>query len=123
MKHNFLLLFVLAFCISPVIRGQQFGTFLIKDKAGISDITPYVKAIQSADMTSDRYLDKRRTFKFTSGVEVELLSANELIAQGIKVDTDRLCTLKTGDPGPVYTLSASGYILKGFPSHGKVSKN
>jgi hypothetical protein len=123
MKKTYSFFFFLSFLFCLGAHAQQYDTFVIKSKGTVTDITPYVKALQSADMTADRYLNKRRTFKFTTGVEVELLSANELTAQGIKVNTSLLCTKKESDPDPIYSLSPSGYILKGFPSHGKVSKN
>jgi hypothetical protein len=123
MKKTFSISCLLLFLICSFASAQQPETFILRNKGSVSDITPYVKALQAADLTADRYLDKRRIFRFTSGLEVELLSANELIAQGVKVDVSRLCTKKESDPDPIYTLSATGYILKGYPSHGKVSKN
>lgn len=51
----------------------------------VTDIEPYNIALANADLDRLRYIDVRNTIHFENGLNVELYSANEVIAMGLPV--------------------------------------
>lgn len=88
-------------------------TWVILNPEVVENIVPYEEALAKADLDRYRYFDKRSTLHFENGLNVELLSANELQAQGIAVKTDRV---RTADPEfdtkPVFRLTPDGILLE-----------
>jgi hypothetical protein len=79
----------------------------------VDNLDAYTTAIGNADFDKYRYFDKRNTLHFDSGLDVELLSANELKEAGIPYKADRI---RTEDPAfdtkAVFKLTTDGKILE-----------
>lgn len=109
MKKLLLLLVVAIGCFA--FTGTR--TWVIVNPNAVEDIGPYEDALAKADLDRYRYIDKRNTLHFETGLDVELLSANELDAQGISYKRDRV---RTQDPEfdtkPVFRLSPDGIIIE-----------
>ena len=105
-----LLLFVLAIsCFA--FTGTR--TWVIVNPEAVADVAPYEDALAKSDLDKYRYFDKRNTLHFENGLNVELLSANELDAQGISYKRDHV---RTQDPEfdtkPVFRLSPDGILIE-----------
>ncbi len=81
--------------LASVAFGQQESTYVITKNANVNNINSYTVALDGANLDQYRLLDKRRVLTFVSGVEVELLSANELTAKGITVNLQKLAPADT----------------------------
>lgn len=79
--------FILTLClmISTQFLNAQTDpqTFNIVNNGSAIDIKAYEDAIKSSNMESYRYKTKRDTIIFDNGVEIELLSAQELYLSGM----------------------------------------
>lgn len=104
--------FIFFFLLSPSLSAQvQAKTYSVTNTGNVSNIKQYEDAFVKANMESYRYQNKRCIIKFDSGVEIEMLSARELIAQGNNVN---LNDYKFGDvPNwipPVFHLNSDGTL-------------
>ncbi|MCU0433367.1 MAG: hypothetical protein MUC87_07945 [Bacteroidia bacterium] len=89
------------------------GSYRYLNPEAVADLTPYTEALSKADMDRYRYVDERNTILFESGLKVELLSANEMTAQGMSVRLERVRTAKPGfDTGSVFRLTPDGGIVE-----------
>ncbi len=88
-------------------------TWVILNPTVVENLAPYEDALAKADLDRYRYFEKRSVLHFDNGLNVELLSANELTAQGIPVKTDRV---RTADPEfdtkPIFKLTTDGILLE-----------
>lgn len=88
-------------------------TWIIMNPEAVNDVAPYEEALAKADLDKYRYFDKRNTLHFESGLDVDLLSGNELDAQGIQFKRSHV---RTEDPEfdtkPVFRLSPDGIIIE-----------
>src|ERR1043166_4048493 len=57
-------------------------TYAITDKGSVSDVQPYIDALNNSDMRYHRLKNTRNTIVFSTGVTVQLYSASELITAG-----------------------------------------
>jgi hypothetical protein len=102
--------------IKGKIQIQQVGTFIIKKHNG-EDSTVYVIALKNANMEQYRLQDSRTTVVFTSGVEVELLSAKELKSAGVNIEVANYKKeFSQGYKMPVFRLADNGYIVALYTS-------
>ncbi|HTF03288.1 MAG TPA: hypothetical protein VK826_04650 [Bacteroidia bacterium] len=109
MKHVLLLLIF----VSASLAFTGTRTWVILNPETVEHVTPYEDALAKADLDKYRYFDKRNTLHFENGLNVELLSANELQAQGIAVKTDRVRTEEPAfDTKPVFRLSPDGILIE-----------
>jgi hypothetical protein len=88
-------------------------TWVIVNPDAVVDVAPYEEALSKSDLDKYRYFEKRNTLHFENGLNVELLSANELDAQGIAYKRDHV---RTEDPSfdtkPVFRLTNDGYLIE-----------
>lgn len=70
--------------------GQQ--SFVIVNSGSVRNIQPFVDALNGNDIDKYRHIDQRTTILFQEGVEVQLLSANELQGLGLPVDLSKVNT-------------------------------
>lgn len=97
-------------------------SFEIKKNNATVDVATYSAALQSANLDKYRLVDQRRILKFASGLEVELLSSNELNAKGISFDPRRICTTDVPVIHPaVFGINANGHIIEGHQTDTKES--
>ena len=79
----------------------------------VADIAPYTEALVKSDLDKYRYFDKRNTLHFENGLDVELLSANELTASGIPFKRDHVRTeVPSFDTKPIFKLTADGILVE-----------
>ncbi len=83
MLCHFICLFL--FTTSSYAQAQA-KTYSVTNTGNVSNIKLYEDAFAKANMESYRYQNKRCIIKFDSGVEIEMLSARELIAQGNNIN-------------------------------------
>ncbi len=78
----------------------------------LTDISAYELAFENNNLDRFRHLEHRITMRFSTGVEVELLSANELQDMGLPVD---MKLVNSADINPnqqfQYILHPSGRII------------
>lgn len=116
MKKQFfvaLLLFTTAASrgISPPACATENSTFSITDKGSVSDSKPYEEAIKKADMEIYRCKTKRNTIVFDNGLKVELISAAEMFALGMKVSiNDYSDTRAPHFIQPIFHLNDNGTL-------------
>ena len=88
-------------------------TWIVVNPDAVADIAPYEEALSKSSLDKYRYTDKRFTMHFENGLNVELLSANELDAQGIPYKRDHVRTQEPEfDTKPVFRLTADGYLVE-----------
>ncbi len=117
MKTLFCALFGL---ISFGLFGQS-GSYEVVESNNVTNIEEYESAMDKADFDAYRYVAKRRVLQFDSGVVIELLSVEELEANGVTVDRSKA---KVFDPNMkessyVWKLAPNGYIIQQFEYSGK----
>ncbi|MCA6364076.1 MAG: hypothetical protein IM638_13635 [Bacteroidetes bacterium] len=102
-----------AFSIVLLSFSTPAGSYRFLNPEVVTDLTPYTKALEVADMDRYRYMDERNTLLFEGGLKVELLSANEMTALGMPVRMERVRTAKPGfDTGSVFKLTADGVLVE-----------
>ena len=75
------------------MRRELAKRYQAKYSATLSNVSgPFVDALNSNDIDKYRHMDHRTTMLFQEGVEVQLLSANELQGLGLPVDLDKVNT-------------------------------
>lgn len=97
----------------PLLSFQETKSWIYLNPQLVADLAPYTDALNKADLDRYRYFDKRNVLHFENGLDVELLSANELTAAGIPVKTERVRTVEPAfDTKPVFRLAPNGVLLE-----------
>ena len=85
-----LLFITLFFCTTSMSFAQQNTfkeleniTYIAQNKSAIQNSTEYISAINSSDFNKHRLKSERNTITFEGGFSILLLSAEELIANGV----------------------------------------
>ena len=125
MKSNILLKFIFLFigiCFSMILNAQevQGQTYVITSNGTVSDIQPYIAALNNSDMKYHRLKNTRHTIEFNTGVKVELFSAAE-INTGVRPLnlSDYPESFATTRDIPVFSLGPNNFIME---EHHVVSK-
>jgi hypothetical protein len=107
---SFTLIFLFAIaCLS--FTGTR--TWVVANPEAVADVAPYEEALSKSGLDKYRYIDKRYVMHFENGLNIELLSANELDAQGIAYKRDHVRTEEPAfDTKPVFRLTPDGYLLE-----------
>jgi hypothetical protein len=110
---RFVVLFMFSILTLSMIQDDPLATFVIKDKAAVTDVNRYTTALNNANMEAYRLLDKRSVLVFEpQKVVVELLSARELVALGKKIDPANYpATFPATFEMPVFSISAGGWLM------------
>lgn len=91
-------------------KGQ---TYIIIDKGSVTDIQPYIKALNNSDMRNHRLLNKRYTVIFKTGVKVELFSASEISKSGRLINlSDYPETFDASRQEPIFALGINNFIIE-----------
>lgn len=97
----------------PLLSFQDSQSWVYINPQAVTDLAPYTEALGKADLDRYRYFDKRNVLHFENGLDVELLSANEVIALGLPVKTDHVRTQEPEfDTKPVFRLTPTGILLE-----------
>jgi hypothetical protein len=106
-------LLVLLLISFPLLSLQTTTSWVYLNPQIVADLAPYDEALAKSDLDKYRYFDKRNTLHFENGLDVELLSANELIAAGIPVNTSHVRTQEPAfDTKPVFRLTPDGILVE-----------
>lgn len=107
---KFILLFLLPL-ISMSFTNPKSWTY--QNPESVQNIAAYDAALEQCDLDRYRYVDQKNVLKFESGLRVELLSANECIAQGLPVKMDRVRTAAPEfDTQPIFRLTDDGKVVE-----------
>ena len=92
MKKTITFFTVVFLLFSSIIYGQEKKdeTYRFVNPEIVNNLQDYETAFSTADMTKFRFSNKSNVIKFNNGLEVELFSANQLVANGISVDASKL---------------------------------
>ena len=104
---------VLLLLALPFLAFTDTRSYIYLNPQVVADIAPYDAAIAQSDLDKYRYFDKRNTLHFENGLEVELLSANELTAAGITFKKDHVRTeVPAFDTHSVFKLASNGILVE-----------
>ena len=116
-------LFLLAFMVVATIaisQEQNNVTYKIVDNGSVTNIQPYIDALNSANFKYHRLRNSRNLITFDTGLKVELYSANELIANGRNITvTDYPESFPSNREVPLFVLGSNNFILEQHTSTGK----
>jgi hypothetical protein len=88
-------------------------TYTIIDKGSVSDVQPYIDAMNNSDMRYHRLKNTRNTVVFDTGVKVELFSATELLASGKSLDlADYPESFSPSRDIPAFSLGPNNIIME-----------
>lgn len=95
-------------------------TYIITNKGSITDIQPYIDALNNSDMRNHRLLNKRNTIFFKNGIKVELFSASEISKSGRPIIlSDYPESFETSRQEPIFALGANNFIIESHISLAK----
>lgn len=95
-------------------------TYAIIDNGGITNIQPYIDALNNSDMRNHRLQNKRYTIVFEKGVKVELFSAAEISKNGIQINVSEYPeNFDSSRQEPVFALGANNFIIEYHIATGK----
>ncbi len=97
----------------PLLSLTDARSYVYVNPNAVTEIAPYTEALSHSDLDKYRYFDKRNTLHFENGLDVELLSANELTAAGIPFNRDHVRTeVPAFDTKPIFKLTSSGILVE-----------
>lgn len=95
-------------------------TYTIIDNGGVTNIQPYIDALNNSDMRNHRLQNKRYTIVFEKGVKVELFSATEILKNGIQINTSEYPeNFGLSRQEPIFALGADNFIIEYHIATGK----
>lgn len=98
-------------------KGQ---TYIIIENGSVTDIQPYIDALNNSDMSNHRLLNKRCIVIFKTGVKVELFSALEISKSGRLINlSDYLENFDASRQEPIFALGANNFIIEYHTSSAK----
>jgi hypothetical protein len=92
MKKTITFFTVVLLLFSSIIYGQEKKdeTYRYVNPEIVNNLQDYETAFSTADMTKFRFSNKSNVITFRNGLKVELFSANQLVANGVTVDSSKL---------------------------------
>lgn len=118
MKQNILLKTLLIACgiaFSCIMSGQEIQgqTYSITNNGTVSNIQPYIDAMNNSDMKYHRLRNTRTTIIFETGVSVELFSAAEINGTVRVLDISAfLENFPLNRDLPVFSLGPNNFIME-----------
>jgi hypothetical protein len=111
---RFLTLFFIALPLLYSFKpADATRTWVYLNPQVVTDLTPYDVALTASDLDRYRYFDHRNTLHFENGLNVELLSADEVTALGITVKTSHVRTQEPSfNTGSVFKLAENGHLVE-----------
>lgn len=95
-------------------------TYTIVDNGGVTNIQPYIDALNNSDMRNHRLRNKRYTIVFEKGVKVELFSASEIVNNGIQLNISEYPeSFDLTRQEPIFALGANNFIIEYHIATGK----
>ena len=118
MKSNSIIkvsLLLVVMLLSFKIKAQEIKgqTYIITDNGSVSDVQPYIDALNKSDMRYHRLRNTRNTIVFNTGVTVQLFSATEINANVHPlVLSDYQESFEAKRDVPVFSLGANNFIME-----------
>lgn len=118
MKSNNLLKSILIFVgitFCTIINAQEIQgkTYAITGNGTVTDVQPYIDALNNSNMKYHRLKNTRTTIEFNTGVKVELFSATEINANVHRlVISDYPDSFSTTRDIPVFSLGPNNFIME-----------
>lgn len=95
-------------------------TYSIVDNGSVTNIQPYIDALNNSDMRNHRLQNKRYTIVFEKGVKVELFSATEISKNGIQINISEYPeNFDLTRQEPIFALGANNFIIEYHIATGK----
>jgi hypothetical protein len=123
---KFLKLFTLLFFFligvnqSRAQKEVKDQTYTIVDNGSVTDIQPYINALNNSEMKNHRLLNTRYTIVFQSGLKVELFSATEISNKGLSINLSEYPeSFASSRRDPVFALGANDFIIEYHTSGSK----
>ena len=118
------ILFLIAMTFIGLVHSQDVeDDFVIIDQGVMNNVEVFISAFKSVNWDKYRYINNRRVIKFESGVQFELLSANELESLNVVFDKTKAFEKPEKDMyEPVYSLTENGRIIEKHISISKRNK-
>ncbi len=92
------------------VKGQ---TYAITEQGGVTDIQPYIDALNNSDMKNHRLRDKRYTIVFEKGLKVELFSASEISNSGLPINLSEYPeNFDSSRQEPIFALGLNNFIIE-----------
>ncbi|OFY83624.1 MAG: hypothetical protein A3F72_05520 [Bacteroidetes bacterium RIFCSPLOWO2_12_FULL_35_15] len=110
-----LVLFTVLFLSSREAFAQEKNnaTFSVISKSKITNVEPYVKAVEAANFSCYHLRKTRRKITFDTGVVIELFSITEMMGKGVKFNASCIADeSKLEKNPPIYNLSETGIIME-----------
>jgi hypothetical protein len=102
------------------INGQ---TYHITENGSVTNIQPYIDAMNNSDFKNHRLLNKRYTIIFQTGLKVELFSAKEISQSGLPITlSDYPEKFDLSRQEPVFALGANNFIIEYHTANSKEYK-
>ncbi|HTL82658.1 MAG TPA: hypothetical protein VL651_13185 [Bacteroidia bacterium] len=99
--------------VLPLLSMTDPRSFVFVNPNVVTNIDDYNYALCKADLDKYRSMDKRYTMHFEGGLDVELLSANEMTALNLPFNASHI---RQQDPDfdtkPIFKLAADGIIIE-----------
>lgn len=99
-------------------------TYSIVENGNVTNIQPYIDALNTANLNNHRLKSERNTIGFEEGVKVVIFSAEEVLANGItSINPNDFPSQIENYTPPVFKLANSNYIIeskKYTPNYKKV---
>lgn len=99
-------------------------TYIIVENGNVTNIQPYIDALNTANLNNHRLKSERNTIGFEEGVKVVIFSAEEVLANGItSINPNDFPSQIENYTPPVFKLANNNYIIeskKYTPSYKKV---
>ena len=111
---RFLTLLVVALPLFYSFKQADISrTWVYLNPQVVTDLTPYDAALAASDLDRYRYFTQRNTIHFENGLDVELMSANEVTALGLTVKTNHVRTQPPAfDSGSIFKLAQNGHLVE-----------
>lgn len=118
MKSNILLKIILLFLgvsLGMLANGQEIQgqTYAITSNGSVTDIQPYIVAMNNSNMKYHRLKNVRHTIEFNTGVKVELFSASEINTSVRTLNlSDYPEAFAASRDVPVFSLGPNNFIME-----------
>src|SRR5438046_566133 len=107
---RFLIILIIAL---PILSFTDSKSYVWVNPQPAPDLAKYESAVYKSDMDKYRYMDQRNTLHFDIGMDLILLSGNELSAMGITYNKDHVRTsVPEFDTHSIFKLSDDGILLE-----------
>jgi len=120
MKFNLYYLLIISILICSKGLSQK-NTYRIIHKNKTSNLLEFRVAIEKADFNKMRFKTKRREITFLNGPTIELLSAQELISKGFKIELSECIDESSLNDNNTWKLDPNGYIIQVISMNNKTA--